>query len=76
MPSYSYQQKLDILNSGASPDNIPTSTLGDWRRDELNIIAIVQAGHGHVKKLVSIICNYTMMTMSTLILIILSLIGC
>ena len=76
MPSYSYQQKLDILNSDAPPPELPTSTLGDWRKDELNIIAIVQAGHGHVKKLVSIICNYTMMTMSTLILIILSLIVC
>ena len=55
MTTYTFQQKLDILDSDALPDNLPTSTISDWRKDVHTYREVVRLGFGSNCNMVSII---------------------
>jgi hypothetical protein len=55
MTTYTFQQKLDILDSDAPPDNLPSSTISDWRKLEPTYREVVRLGFGSRSNMVSII---------------------
>ena len=55
MTTYTFQQKLDILDSGALPDNLPSSTISDWWKHVHTYREVVRLGFGSRSNMVSII---------------------